>query len=149
MERDERGDGFPDAPSPRVGGDTEENGEAGDGTEADAQLAEVAGGAPDHAKGLVLVLAAVLNAHGEGAAVVADVGEGAALVGDLDDAELAAAVEAIVDDDLVVDDVGVVDDEPGWAAAVSTYAEAEGQRPGTDQSGRWTERMFWEGAGRG
>ena len=118
MERDERRDGLPDAPSPRVGGNTEEDGETGYGTETDAQLAEVASGAPNHAEGLVLVLAAVLDAHGEGAAVIADVGEGTALVGDLDDAELAAAVEAIFDDDLVVDDVGVLDDEPG-ALAVS------------------------------
>ena len=119
VQRDEHRRRLPDPPPPRVGGDTEEDGETGDDAKPDAELPKVARGAPDHTERLVLLLAAVLHAHREGAALVVGVRYGAAAgAGDLDDAELAAAVEAIFDDDLVVDDVGVLDDEPG-ASAVS------------------------------
>ena len=110
---------LPDAPPPRVRCDTKEDGETGDCTEPDAQLAKIARGAPDHAERLIVVLTVVLHAHRELPALVVGVRDGAAAgTRDLDDAEFTAAVEAIRDDDLVVDDVGVPDGEPR-ALAVS------------------------------
>lgn len=99
--------------------DTKEDGETGDRTKPDAQLAKIARGAPNHAERLIVVLTVVLHAHRELPALVVGVRDGAAAgTRDLDDAEFTAAVEAIRDDDLVVDDVGVPDGEPR-ALAVS------------------------------
>lgn len=113
VQRNQDRDGFPDAPPPRVSRDAEHDRKAGDDGEPNPELAEVARGAPDHAELLVLLLAAVRDAHRERAALVVRVLERAAVPArDLDHLELAAAVEAKLDDDGVVDDVVAVHDKP-------------------------------------
>ncbi len=108
-----------------MGSDTEENGEAGDDCEADPELAEVARGAPDHAERLVLLLATVLDAHWERAALVVGVGNRAAVGGgDLENTKFTSGRETVGDDVVLVDDVRDPRDEPGRAARVSTVSKS-------------------------
>lgn len=118
MQRDQHRHRLPDTPPTRVGRDPKANREAGNDGKADAEVCEVACGAPDHAELLVLLLAAVGDAQGEGPAVVVRVCDVTAVPAwDLDDLELAAAAEAVFDNDGLVDDVRVVHDEPGGGQA--------------------------------
>ena len=123
VECDQHRGRLPDPPPSRVSRDAKEDRKASHNSKADPELPEVARGAPDHAEGLVLLFALVLDALWERAALVAGVVDrAAARRRDLHDAELAAASEAIGYDDLLVDDVRVLRDKPGKAAGMSTYS---------------------------
>ena len=92
----------------------EQDRQASNDREADAKFTKVARGAPDHAELLVALVAAVRLAHRERTAVVADERSlGAIRARELDVGRLAAAIEAILDDDFVVDNARVAHDEPG------------------------------------
>ena len=138
VERDQHRSRLPDPPPTRVSRDAKEDRKASHDGKADPELPEVARGAPDHAERLVLLFALVLDALWERAALVAGVVDrAAARRRDLHDAELAAASEAIGHDDLLVDDVRRLRDEPAKAIRVSTYTTlSEGRRQTSRGAGR-------------
>lgn len=108
-----------------MGRDAEENGETGDDCEADPELAKVARGAPDHAERLVLLLAPILDAHWELAALVVGVGNRAVIrAWYLEDAKLAPGRESIGDNVILVDDVRDPHDKPSRAARVSRVSKS-------------------------
>ncbi len=105
---------LPDPPPPRVRRHAKQNRQASDDREPDPELTEVACSAPDHAERLVVLLAAIRRAHWERTTLVAGVRVlRATRIRELNHASLAAAIEAILDDNLVVDDVRFAHDEPG------------------------------------
>lgn len=111
---------LPDTPPPRVRRDTKQDCKAGNGSEPDAEFAEVARSAPDHAECLVPLVASVGLALWEETTFMVDVLIRAVVhIRELDDASLADAVEPILDNDLAVDDVRPRRDKPG-ARRVST-----------------------------
>lgn len=109
----------PDPPAAGVRTDAKQERQARYYAEADAQLSEVAGGAPDHAERLVRLLAAVGGAVGEWAAFVVGVRQAAALreAGDDNYLPIAPLGKTILYSDPGVQHLRVIDDEPIWAAS--------------------------------
>lgn len=109
----------PDPPAAGVRTDAKQERQARYYAEADAQLSEVAGGAPDHAERLVRLLAAIGGAVGERAAFVVGVRQAAALreAGDDNYLPIAPLGKTILYGNPGVQHLRVIDDEPIWAAS--------------------------------
>lgn len=145
MQRDQHSDRPPDPPPSRMSAHAKHEREARYRGKPDAQLGKVPRGAPHSAEEVVLLLAAVGDARGEGAALVVGVGHARAVgeAGHGDDLALAAREEAVLHGDLGVEYLGVVHDQPACLGGMQGLLDASAERRRlANQSGRMVENMF-------